>query len=400
MKKQLTNQLFAVVIILAGILTLCFGIYENKREHAFRCDILHYRLQLNNYNRKDSAIRLTVIDTNGDVLYDSKQANAVGMENHLQRKEVQEALQKGNGYDIKRTSYTNGEEYFYSATYFPDSGIVVRSAVPYSAPLTSSLEKDHTFLSYTISIFLLLSMVLYLRHRLNHSEEETQRIKQQLTENAAHELKTPAATIEGYLETIVNNPNLSDEKRKEFIEKCYSQSRRMSQLLADMSTLTRLDEAHLSRPNNEIDAADIIRNIAEEMMPLFNERKISLEMDVPDTMPMFGDSSLIFSLFHNIFGNTLAHAVNATRFLITAKAGTDRYTFTFSDNGVGVHPEFQSRIFERFYRIDKGRSRRLGGTGLGLAIVKNIALQYGGTASAHTTPGGGLTITIDLKPTL
>ena len=106
-------------------------------------------------------------------------------------------------------------------------------------------------------------------------------------------------------------------------------------------------------------AADIIRNIAEEMMPLFNERKISLEMDVSDTMPMLGDSSLIFSLFHNIFGNTLAHAVNATRFLITAKAGTDRYTFTFSDNGVGVHPE-----------------------------------------SAHTTPGGGLTITIDLKPTL
>ncbi len=400
MRRRFTNHLFVAVIILAGILTLCFGIYEHKREHAFRCDILHYRLQLNNYNRSDSTMRLTVIGIDGNVLYDSKQANSVGMENHLQRKEVQEALHKGNGFDIKRTSYTNGEEYFYSATYFPDSGVIVRSAVPYSAPLTESLEKDYTFLSYTLGIFLLLAIVLYLRYRLNHSEEEKQRIKQQLTENAAHELKTPAATIEGYLETIVNNPSLSDEKRDDFIAKCYTQSRRMSQLLADMSTLTRLDEAHITRPNSEIDAADIIRQIAEEMQPQYNERKITIEMDVPDRMPMLGDSSLIYSLFHNIFNNTLAHAAGATHFGIMAKASSDKYSFTFSDNGIGVNPEFQSRIFERFYRIDKSRSRRLGGTGLGLAIVKNIAAQYGGTSSAHTTPGGGLSITIDINPAL
>ena len=400
MKKRIVDSLFVAAIILASMLTLCFGIYEHKREHAFRCDILHCKLQLNNYNRNDSTIRLTVISTDGNVLYDSKQTNSIDMENHLQRKEVQAALEHGNGYDIKRTSYTNGEEYFYSATYFPDSGVIVRSAVPYSAPLTESLEKDHTFLVYTIGIFLWLAIVLYLRYRLNHSEKEKQRIKQQLTENAAHELKTPAATIEGYLETIVNNPTLSDEKRDDFIAKCYSQSRRMSQLLADMSTLTRLDEAHISRPNIEIDAADIMRQIAEEMKPQFKERSIAINMDVPDRMPMLGDSSLVYSLFHNIFSNTLAHAIGATHFDILAKAGSDRYTFTFSDNGVGVHPEYQSRIFERFYRIDKSRSRRLGGTGLGLAIVKNIAAQYGGTSSAHTTSGGGLTIVIDIKPTL
>ncbi|MBQ0063323.1 MAG: hypothetical protein KBS94_04745 [Prevotella sp.] len=400
MKKRIANHLFIAVIILASILTLCIGIYENQREHAFRCDILHYKLQLNNYNRNDTTIRLTVISTDGKVLYDSKQNNAVGMENHLQRKEVQEALQKGSGYDIKRTSYTKGEEYFYSATYFPDSGIIVRSAVPYSVPITESLEKDYTFLYYTIGIFLLLAIVLYFRHRLSHSEKEKQRIKQQLTENAAHELKTPAATIEGYLETIVNNPDLTDEKRNEFLERCYSQSRRMSQLLTDMSTLTRLDEAHLSRPNTEIDAADIIRQIEGEMASLFMEKEIALHIDIPDNMPMLGDYSLIFSLFHNIFSNTLVHAIGATHFQIHAKANGDRYTFTFSDNGVGVNPEYQSCIFERFYRIDKSRSRRLGGTGLGLAIVKNIAMQYGGNSTAHTTLGGGLTIVIDIQHSL
>ncbi len=397
MKKKVASYLFIAVIVLAGFLTLCIGIYENRREHAFRCDILHHRLQLNNYNRNDTTIRLTVISTDGNVLYDSKQDNAAGMGNHLQRKEVQEALQKGSGYDIKRTSYTNGEEYFYSATYFPDSGIIVRSAVPYSAPLTESLEKDHTFLYYTMGIFLLLAMVLYFRYRLSHSEKEKQRIKQQLTENAAHELKTPAATIEGYLETIVNNPNLTDGKRNEFLGRCYSQSRRMSQLLADMSTLTRLDEAHLSRPNTEIDAADIIRQIEDEMSSQFMEKEISLQIDIPEKMPMLGDYSLVFSLFHNIFSNTLVHAIGATHFNVHAKTNGDRYTFIFSDDGVGVPPEYHSRIFERFYRIDKSRSRRLGGTGLGLAIVKNIATQYGGTATAHTTPGGGLTVNMELK---
>ncbi len=400
MKKKIANHMFIAVILLASAITLCFGIYEHKREHAFRCDILHYRLQLNNYNRNDTTIRLTIISTEGNVLYDSKLNNANRMENHLQRKEVQEALQKGNGYDIKRTSYTNGEEYFYSATFFPDSQIIVRSAVPYSAPLTESLEKDSTFLYYTMSILMLLAIVLYFRYRLNHSEKEKQRIKQQLTENAAHELKTPAATIEGYLETIVNSPTITDEKRDEFIQRCYSQSRRMSQLLTDMSTLTRLDEAHITRTNAEIDAADIIRQISKEMASQFNEKNISLELDIPDRMPMLGDSSLIFSLFHNIFSNTLAHAIDATLLKISANANNNIYTFTFEDNGVGVNPEFQSRIFERFYRIDKSRSRRLGGTGLGLAIVKNIATQYGGNAMARTTPGGGLTIIIDIMPAL
>ncbi len=389
--------MFVAVIALAGLLTLCIGIYENKREHAFRCDILHHRLQLNNYNRNDSTIRLTVISTDGDVLYDSKQENTASMGNHLHRKEVQEALQKGSGYDIKRTSYTNGEEYFYSATYFPDSGIIVRSAVPYSAPLTESLEKDNTFLYYTLCIFLLLAIVLYFRHRLSHSENEKQRIKQQLTENAAHELKTPAATIEGYLETIIKNPNLADDKRDEFLERCYSQSRRMSQLLADMSTLTQLDGAHLSRPSTEIDVSSIIRQIENELSSQFMEKEISLQIDIPEKMPMSGDYSLIFSLFHNIFSNTLVHAVGATHFNVHAKTNGGRYTFTFSDNGVGVSPEYQSRIFERFYRIDKSRSRRLGGTGLGLAIVKNIATQYGGNVTAHTTPGGGLTIDMEIK---
>lgn len=412
MRNKLTNKIFIMATVLASVFTLFFGIYEYRREHAFRVDILHSQLQLNNYRiantspsfsyikEDDDAIRVTILDTLGNVLSDTEEKNVSQMGNHLQREEVQEALHSGSGYAIKRITslspegHEGGEMYFYSATRFGDR--IVRSSVPYSAELTSSLEHDYTFFYYTASILALIAIAMYFRRRYEHSEREKQRIKRQLTENAAHELKTPAATIEGYLETLVTNPTMPKEKQQEFLEKCHAQSRRMSRLLTDMSTLTRLDEAHITRPQSPIDAAIILRQIQEETSQLFREKKMQLQMNIPQSLPMQGDASLIYSLFRNIFSNTIAYATAATYFKVTAVAMSDVYTFTFTDNGAGVPNEHLPHIFERFYRIDKGRSRRLGGTGLGLAIVKNIALQYGGSTVASQTPGGGLTIEVEL----
>lgn len=411
---RLTNKIFIAATILASMFTLFFGIYEYKREHTFRVDILHSQLQLNNHKylegEDDKAIRVTVTDTLGRVLFDTEEPDVSRMGNHLQREEIQEALHQGSGYAIKRASETNGEKYFYSATYFKGSlpmgegggrGFIVRSSVPYSAELTSSLEHDYTFFYYTVSILALIATAMYFRFRYEHSEREKQRIKRQLTENAAHELKTPAATIEGYLETLVSNPTMSEEKRRDFLEKCHRQSLRMSSLLSDMSTLSRLDEANeivncKSVYRKSLDAAVILRQIQEETAASFCEQNMQLLMQIPHTLPMQGDASLMYSLFRNIFNNALAYATGATFFRVQAKVSGNHYTFTFTDNGAGIPAEHLPHIFERFYRIDKGRSRRLGGTGLGLAIVKNIALQYNGSASATQTLGGGLTVTVDL----
>ena len=402
MRNKLTNKIFTLATILASIFTLFFGIYEYKREHAFRVDILHSQLQLNNYHylegQGERGIRVTVIDTLGNVLSDTEEADVSRMGNHLQREEIQEALHHGSGYAIKRASETNGEKYFYSATHFGDK--VIRSSVPYSAELTSSLEHDYTFFFYTAGILVLIWVTMYFRRRYEHSEQEKHRIKRQLTENAAHELKTPAATIEGYLETLVSNPSMPEDKRQAFLERCHAQSQRMSRLLTDMSTLSRFDATQeivnrkLSNCKS-IDAAIILRQIEDETASQFRERNIQLQMNVPKALPMRGDASLIYSLFRNIFSNALAYASEATYFRVEAEARHSAL-FTFSDNGPGVPSEHLPHIFERFYRIDKGRSRRLGGTGLGLAIVKNIALQYGGSVTAHQTPGGGLTIEIEL----
>lgn len=415
MRNRLTNKIFVLATILASIFTLFFGIYEYRREHDFRVDILHARLQLNNYRflegHGDKDIRVTVIDTLGRVLSDTEETDVRLMSNHLQREEIQEALHHGSGYAIKRATTLQpspiqgervgqvGEKYFYSATRFDDR--IVRSSVPYSAELTSSLEHDYTFFYYTAGILALIATATYFRRRYEHSEQEKQRIKRQLTENAAHELKTPAATIEGYLETLVSNPSMPEDKRQNFLERCHAQSRRMSRLLADMSVLSRLDatqEIVNGKLSNckSIDAALILHQIEEETASQFRERNIQLRMSIPESLPMTGDASLIYSLFRNIFSNTLAYATDATYFKVQVRVSTGSYTFTFTDNGPGVPAEHLPHIFERFYRIDKGRSRRLGGTGLGLAIVKNIALQYGGSAIAYGTPGGGLTIEIEL----
>lgn len=405
-QKNITNTIFFVVTIVAAVFTLCYGIYQNKREHAFRCDILHSRLQLNNYEemlhfsdsvkyklkRPSAEIRVTVIDTLGNVLYDTEFQDVASMNNHLEREEVQLAMAHGSGYDIKRASTANRETYFYSATRFGDK--IFRSAVPYKTPLTASLEKDYTFLYYTVGILVLIAIVLFLRHRLRKSEEDKQRIKRQLTQNAAHELKTPAASISGYLETLLGNKDLDAEKRTYFLEKCYAQSQRMSRLLNDMSTLTRLDEAAIERPNTEIDAILILQGILAETQSLFDKQNIILTTSLPNQLMMSGDSALIYSMFRNIIDNTLSYAVGATSFKVSAQQSGEEIEFTFADNGVGVNAAHLPHLFERFYRVDKGRSRKLGGTGLGLAIVKNIAVQYGGTATAETTPGGGLTISI------
>lgn len=315
-KKNFLNNIFVTATIVATVFTLCFGIYEYRREHAFRCDILHAKLQLNNFTRKDSTIRVTVIDTLGNVVYDNFEANVQSMGNHLHRKEVIDALQNGSGYDIKRASATNGENYFYSATYFPERGEIVRSSVPYTAPLTASLERDYTFFYYTMGIIALIVIVIYLRYRLGKSEKEKLRIKRQLTENAAHELKTPAATIHGYLETLMSNPNISESKRNEFIERCFNQSVRMSRLLSDMNMLTRLDEAQINRPSTMVDVMRVTRQIVSETQSAFEEKNILVTLRMDEEIMLKGDESLIYSMIRNIFDNVLFHAGGPTRVIV------------------------------------------------------------------------------------
>lgn len=222
-------------------------------------------------------------------------------------------------------------------------------------------------------------------------EQEQARLKKQLTQNIAHELKTPVSSIQGYLETIVSNPDLPRERINTFLERSYAQSNRLAHLLRDISVLTRMEEAPSMIESEPVNLTSIMQNILNEVTLELEEKQITANNLLPENLIVQGNSSLLYSIFRNLTDNAIAYAGTGITIMIRCFREDERfYYFSFSDTGVGVGAEHLSRLFERFYRVDKGRSRKLGGTGLGLAIVKNAVILHGGTIFAKNNPGGGL----------
>lgn len=390
-------------------------------------------------------LRVTLTRPDGTVFYDSSRKDYSGIPNHGRRKEIRDALATGTGYDISRESHTTHGMYFYSATYMKADGYIVRSALPYNDDLAQSLAADRHYIWFALFVVAALTAILYrfthslgavitklrifarradnnesleteelaafpagelgeisehiikLYKRLQTTKEEQNVLKRQLTQNIAHELKTPAASIRGYLESITSAPGMDSATRDRFISRCYAQSMRLSKLLEDISALNRMDDAPELTATEELDVARTIRQIAGETATDMERRGMTLVTDIPDTMTMTGNPGLIYSIFRNLTDNALAYAGENTTVRISAHDGGDCWHFTFCDNGTGVEPEHLPRLFERFYRVDKGRSRQLGGTGLGLAIVKNAVAIHGGTITAGKAEGGGLCFVFALK---
>lgn len=232
----------------------------------------------------------------------------------------------------------------------------------------------------------------------NTKFEEEQRLKRQLTQNVAHELKTPVSSISGYLETLLNTPDLEPDKARFFIERSYSQSQRLKDLLQDISVLNRLDEASTMYDMEEVDIPKMIGEIVKECGKGIEEKGIEVNVDMKSNLTVRGNRSLLYSIFRNLFDNTLMYAGSGVKVNITSFRETDTYYyFSFSDTGVGISEEHLSRIFERFYRIDKGRSRKEGGTGLGLSIVKNAVQFHEGNIFAKSEKGNGIEFIFTLK---
>ena len=189
----------------------------------------------------------------------------------------------------------------------------------------------------------------------------------------------------------MENPNIDNDKRSLFLERCYAQSKRLTSLLRDISTLNRLDDATGLIEFEDVDVTSVIRQIAKEISLQMEERGMTLKTNLPEKIVVKGAQGMIYSIFRNLTDNAIAYAGNNTQVTITAeRTSSAEWHFTFCDNGVGVEQKHLDRLFERFYRVDKGRSRKMGGTGLGLAIVKNAVLLHGGTIKVGNRPTGGL----------
>lgn len=587
MKKRrvltFSRKLFLSVVSLFLISVISFITFQYQREKEYKIESLDAQLQ--NYNHrlhlqiKDKPLisdtldayiledpleklRITIVDLEGYILYDSHQRYGIYQANRINRKEIQRALKHGKGYEVKRVSEKTGTSYFCSATLY--DRYIIRTCLPYDQAVVKTLRTDRHYIWFTIILSTFLIGIFYqftrrmgdsLRQlqdfvkraeqnqpivydttqerphnelgdisqhiikvykRLHQTKEalyiereklithlqiareglgiftkdkkeilvnnlftqyinlisdihlqnnehvfsvpefvgitnfisriqewpigkveprmsitvnkngkvfiieciifqdmsfeisisdvtqqqEETHIKRELTQNIAHELKTPVSSIQGYLETLVNNADIPKEKEQMFLERCYAQSNRLSRLLQDISVLTRMDEAAHLIEMERVNISILISTIINEVSLDLEKRNITVVNSVTKNIQVRGNYSLLYSIFRNLMDNSIVYGGTDIEINISCfREDEELFYFSFADSGVGVSPEHLTKLFDRFYRVDKGRSRKLGGTGLGLAIVKNAVLIHGGTISAKNFQKGGLEFIFTLAKT-
>lgn len=402
---------------------------------------------LNDGRKPIADIRVTIVDFSGHVVFDNS-LDTLPAENHLSRTEIANAIKRGRDYTLRRHSQSTGNTYFYSAT--KGNGIVIRSAVPYSLPLQAVLKTDNSFLWFMLFVTLTISIIGYFATRrigrtiirLNyfaekaekgeriyddesfpndelgsisnhivrlyarlqqatadlkrehktaiHEEQEKIRIKKQLTNNINHELKTPVSSMRACLETLIDHPDLPAERRTKFIIMCHDNCERLGRLLDDVSAITRMDDGSSKIKKEPLRLDCLIAGVVADERPQAEAHGIEIRNNVNEEINVSGNAPFLESIFRNLIDNAIAYS-QGNRIDICLTAGdSDKLHFSVTDNGIGVPEEHIPHLFERFYRIDKGRSRKAGGTGLGLSIVKNSVQLHGGSISVSNRRDGGL----------
>lgn len=405
-----------MLLTFSWAIVFCFIGFQYLREKEYKSEFLNVQLQQYNrqlldiveeglsyedyiaaHDKPFDDLRVSIMTLSGAVVYDNT-IPVDSLDNHRNRPEIASALAKGQGYNISRQSASDGREYFYSAT--RGDRVVVRTAIPYSSTLYDLLEADWSFLVVMVSITIVMSVAAYFTtrrlgkdiERVNRyeAEQEKNRLKRQLTNNINHELKTPVASIQVCLETLLSGIALSEEKRQDLIARCYTHNERLRRLLNDVSLITRMEDGSALISKEPVMVNEIISEVAEELNAMPEEERLTLHTDFKEVVTIDGNASLIGSIFSNLTENAIAYSEGKNIYITLLENSKEKVSIRFEDDGKGVEQEQLPHLFERFYRVDKGRSRQKGGTGLGLTIVKHAVQFHGGTITVTNSPNGGL----------
>ena len=214
-------------------------------------------------------------------------------------------------------------------------------------------------------------------------------MRQDFVANVSHELKTPVAAIQALVETILDDTDMTDQTRDRFLRKTRNQSLRLSAIVSDLLTLSRM-ESQEGVSRETVDLRDTVAVPAEEAIPTAEVRGVQLHIQVPEN-PLWitGDMEGLCLVTSNLVGNALKYTPRAGEVTVSLSQQGDQALLEVEDSGIGIEARHLDRIFERFYRVDTARSRELGGTGLGLSIVKRVVLAHSGTVSVESIPGQG-----------
>lgn len=369
--------------------------------------------------------RITWMDADGRVLYDSE-ASAGEMENHLEREEIREALQDGEGESV-RYSTTLTERQLYVARRLENGTIIRLSDSQRSIPgLLFQILRPlllmilaavilSLFLAYRLSrriirplnelnldqpaqshmyeeLTPLLRRIESQRDQLESEDEKAEKMRREFTANVSHELKTPLQTISGGAELLASGLVKTEDVPK-FADRIYAESRRMIALVEDVIRLSHLDEGASDMEWEEIDLYKLAEDTVNNLRSIAREREVELELNGEETR-IYGVRQLLASIVFNLCDNAVKYNQPGGKVRISVSSREGKRILTVADTGIGIPKENQERIFERFYRVDKSRSKEVGGTGLGLSIVKHAAKVMNAQIQLESTPGVGTTIRV------
>ncbi|MCD8306415.1 MAG: ATP-binding protein [Prevotella sp.] len=437
-KLSIGKRLFLSIVLIFVLFAAAFVLFQYQREREYKRKLIDTQLQEYNIHFAESLQQYDGSDT-----LDYCRRFVI---RHPAPDLVVTVMRSDSSVIFSTSAWSGNGNYFFSTKAFPEQQLIIRSARPYDVRLAEVLATDKTYLYFALLMMVILCIVLYrftaplgrnitnlrrfagkigknepihsedltefsddelgevaerivtIYRRLERTKEEQNRLKRELTHNIAHELKTPAASIMGYLETIIDNKQIDAATRRQFIERSYAQAERLSALIQDISTLNRMDEFDPARQTFGTVVVDpaVSRIISDSTLQL-SAKQMTVEKSIPAEAVVAADPSLVNSIFRNLLDNAIAYAGEGTTVTITAVDKGRNWLFRFADNGTGVDERHLPRLFERFYRVDEGRSRAVGGTGLGLAIVKNAVIICGGEISVKGKKGEGLTFEFTLQ---
>lgn len=402
-------------------------------------------------------LRMSIFDLDGNILYDNKGLDSIS--NALDLPELKMAVAPGNnkGYSVHESAFSPDEFYYYAA--LKEGDVIARTgALEYSVGVSEFLKIDRTFIWYAILIYaiiLFISYIITLRNGLTlkrlsnfakkaesgeeiydaevfpnnelgniahnivllymklqrtvadrdrkaalavKEEQEKTRIKRELTNNINHELKTPVSAISLELETLITRKDqITEAQRDMLINRCKANSDRLLNMIQDILLLNRLEDGASVIQRELLSLRDVVDEVVESVQAKADAAGIEIEIDLPESMMMLGNASLLGSIFRNLITNSINYS-GASKFYIRLQVEDEAgFRLIIGDNGSGIPSEHLAHLFDRFYRIENGRSRSKGGTGMGLAIVKNSAKFHHGDITVRNVPSGGLEFTLTLS---
>ena len=332
--------------------------------------------------------RVTWISPDGQVLYDSDMA-ASQMENHLEREEVQAALRKGYG-ESQRYSGTMTVKMLYSAQRLAD-GSVLRLSMPQQTILMVIWDMALP-IGFILLVVIGVSVAIAARETKKANQEETEAMRREFTANVSHELKTPLHSISGFAE-LLKNGMVMEQDTGYFAEKIYNEAQRMIKLVQDIIILSRLDEGQENTTRSSVNLYQLAEGVIANLEPMADKNGITIEL-IGQQVVMEGIPHLLNSMLFNICENAIKYNKPEGSVLVEVSEIAGHPRITVRDSGIGIPMRDRSRIFERFYRVDKSHSKEVGGTGLGLSIVKHAARLHNAKLDVDSIVGEGTLITV------